>query len=76
MTETVQKPLNIEEAAQFLGYKKSYIYNLCHKRKLPFYKPGGKVLVFRQSDLEKFLYRNRQSADFELAEKAEALING
>jgi excisionase family DNA binding protein len=76
MTETVQKPLNLKEAAAFLGLKPSYIYNLVHYGKLTAYKPGGKVLFFKQEDLERFVYRNRQAADFELAEQADEILTG
>jgi excisionase family DNA binding protein len=75
MTETLQKPLNVQEAAAFLGLKPSYVYNLCHFGKLPHFKPGGKKIVFKQSDLENYLFRNRKAADFELNEQAERLIN-
>jgi excisionase family DNA binding protein len=75
MTETLQKPLNVQEAAAFLGLKPSYIYNLIHFGKLAAYKPGGKKIIFKQSDLENYLYRNRKAADFELNERAETLIN-
>jgi excisionase family DNA binding protein len=76
MTETVQKPLNLKEAAAFLGLKPSYIYNLVHFGKLTAYKPGGKILFFKQSDLERFVYRNRQAADFELAKRANEILAG
>jgi excisionase family DNA binding protein len=70
-----EKPLNVQAAAAFLGLKPSYIYNLVHFGKLTAYKPGGKVLRFRQSDLEAYIYRNRQAANFELTEKAEGILN-
>jgi excisionase family DNA binding protein len=76
MTETAQKPLNLKEAAEFLGFKPSYIYNLVHFGKLTAYKPCGKILYFKQSDLEKFVFRNKKTADFELAEQAETILNG
>jgi excisionase family DNA binding protein len=76
MTETVRKPLSITEAAQYLGYKKSYLYNLVHHGKLTAYKPGGKVLFFKQEDLERFAFRNKKAADFELAEKADQVLAG
>jgi excisionase family DNA binding protein len=76
MTETVRKPLNVQEAAAFLGLKPSYIYNLVHYGKLSAYKPGGKILFFKQEDLERFAFRNKRAADFELAEQAESILNG
>ncbi|MDR2435238.1 MAG: helix-turn-helix domain-containing protein [Treponema sp.] len=59
---SVQKPLNVQEAAAFPGLRPSCVYNLCHFGKLPHFKPGGKKIVFKQSDLENYLYRNRKAA--------------
>jgi excisionase family DNA binding protein len=71
-----EKPLNVKQAAAFLGLKPSCIYNLVCHRKLAAYKPGGKILFFKQSDLEAYVFRNRQAADFELAEPSNAILNG
>jgi excisionase family DNA binding protein len=76
MIETLQKPLNVQEAAVFLGLKPSYVYNLVHYGKLTAYKPGRRTLRFKQSDLEAYIYRNRQAADFELADQADRLLTG
>jgi excisionase family DNA binding protein len=76
VTETIQRPLNVKEAAEFLNLKPSYIYNLVHYGKLPVYKPGGKILLFKQSELEEYAFRNKQSAEFELAKKADRILNG
>jgi len=75
MNET-QKPLSVQEAAAFLGLKPSYIYNLVFYGKLTAYRPCGKLLVFKQSDLEAYAFRNRKSADFELSGKADRVLNG
>jgi excisionase family DNA binding protein len=78
MTESLiqERPLTINEAAEFLNFKKSYLHKLIHLRKIPCYHPSGKRVYFKLSELKDYAFRNRQSADFELAEKAEALING
>jgi excisionase family DNA binding protein len=76
MTETMQRPLNLQQAAEFLGFKPSYVYNLVHYRKLTAYKPGGKVLFFKQEDLENFVSQGKQTADFELAEQADKMLAG
>ena len=52
----IHKPLNVQGAAEFLGLKPSYIYNLVFYGKLAAYKPGGKKLLFKISDLEKYAY--------------------
>ena len=71
MTETLSKPLNIIEAAQFTGLSKAYLYKLVHMGKIPHYKPTGGKVFFRQEDLEGFIFRDRRSADYELREKAD-----
>ena len=63
--EQNQKALNVDEAAQFLGFKKSYIYRLIHLKKLPCYRPMNGRVYFRPAELEDFLFRNRQPAFYE-----------
>jgi len=71
MNET-QTPLNVEQAAAYLNFKPSYIYSLVHFGKLPAYKPTGKKLLFKMSDLEHFAYGNKVGGR---SEKAEAILN-
>ncbi|MDR2718609.1 MAG: helix-turn-helix domain-containing protein [Treponema sp.] len=71
MNET-QKPLNVQQAAEFLGLKPSYIYNLIFYGKLTAYRPGGKKLLFKISDLEKYAYGNKVGGH---AERAETILN-
>jgi excisionase family DNA binding protein len=72
--ESVQKPLTLKEAAVFLGLKPSYVYNLVHFGKLSAYKPGGKILFFKQEELERYAFRNKKVSDDELAEQAERIL--
>ena len=55
----IQKPLNVEEAAAFLKLKPSYVRNLVFYGKLTAYRPGGKMLLFKVSDLEAYVYGNK-----------------
>jgi len=71
MSET-QKPLNVQQAAEFLGLKVSYIYNLVYSKKLVAFKPGGKRLVFRIADLEKYAYSNGVGSH---ADRADAILS-
>jgi len=72
----LEKPLNIVEAAAFTGLSKNYLYNLVHMKRIPFYKPENGKIYFKPKELHDFIYRGRVSADYELKEKAEAIING
>jgi excisionase family DNA binding protein len=58
-TMQTQKALTVDEAAAFTGLKKSYLYKLISKRKIPFYKPLGGRVYFKQEELEGFIFRNR-----------------
>jgi excisionase family DNA binding protein len=49
------RPLNFNEAAQYLNSSKSYLYKLTHRRLIPCFKPLGKKLFFKRQDLEAFL---------------------
>lgn len=76
-TTTNEKPLTLKQAAVYTGYSEAYIYKLINQKKIPVYKPENGRILFAQADLNKFVYRNRQAADYELSEQADAiLING
>jgi excisionase family DNA binding protein len=68
----IQKPLNVQQAAEFLGLKPSYVYNLVFFGKLTAYRPGGKRLLFKISDLEKYAYANKVGGH---SERAETILN-
>jgi len=46
--------LNVEELADYTGFKKSYIYKLVHENLIPFSKPNGKVLFFERKKVDEF----------------------
>jgi excisionase family DNA binding protein len=71
MNET-QKPLNVQQAAEFLNLKPSYVYNLVFFGKLTAYKPSGKKLLFKISDLERYAYRNKVG---DRSDHADSILN-
>lgn len=70
------KPLTVEQAADFTGYSKAYLYKLTHQKKIPCYKPEGGKVLFSVDDLRAFCFRNRQQAEYELQDRAEAILTG
>ena len=52
--------LNLSEAAKFTGYSKSHLYKLTHFRKIDHYKPNGKNIFFKKTDLENFLLQGKK----------------
>lgn len=47
-----QDYLTLAEAADFLGLKKSYLYKLTSGRQIPFFKYGGRIVLFERAALE------------------------
>lgn len=73
----VQKEvLTLEEAAQYTGLKKSYLYKLTAAKSIPHYKPAGKNCFFKRTELEEWLTANpiATTADLTAAAQAYCLI--
>jgi excisionase family DNA binding protein len=51
--------LTIEEAALYLDYSVAYIYKLTHLGTLPFYRPNGKKIFFKRTELNEWIARHR-----------------
>lgn len=64
--------LTLEEAAQYTGLKKSYLYKLTSSRAIPHYKPNGKNCFFKRAELEEWLTTNRVATDDDLTVSAQA----
>lgn len=75
-TIQTDKPLTVEQAAEYTGYTKSYLYKLAFQKKVPYYKPGGGKILFSLDDLKAFVYRNRQAAGYEVQEQANVILTG
>lgn len=60
--------LTLGEAAIFLGVSKSYLYKKTCKREIPFYRPGNKTIFMKRSELQEWVFSNRQltKADIEM----------
>ena len=70
-----EKPLSLEETSDYLHISKSYLYKLTCLKKIPYFKPNGKMIYFKKSDLNKWLFRNRQSTETELEAEATKRLN-
>lgn len=53
-----QKPLNFVEAAKYLSISQSTLYKLSYQRKIPSYKPSGKLLYFFKHELDEWIVKN------------------
>ncbi|HOY32617.1 MAG TPA: helix-turn-helix domain-containing protein [Bacteroidales bacterium] len=70
-TKTV---LTFDEACDYSGKKKSFMYKLTASGKVPHYKPDGKMIYFDRAELEKWLLRNRITPASEIDEQASTYV--
>jgi len=55
---TQNRVLTFEQACEYLGYKRSYMYKLTSAGILPFSKPNGKSIFFDREKLEAWMLSN------------------
>ena len=66
--------LTAEEAASYIGIKKSYLHKLMMKKEIPFFKPNGKLCYFDRQDLDKWMRRIRIASNQEIDSQAQGYI--
>lgn len=64
--------LTLDEAAQYIGMKKSYLYKLTASKQIPHYKPAGKNCFFKRTELEAWLTTNPVATVADLNGQAQA----
>ena len=52
--------LTFDEACDYTGISRSYLYKLTAKGKIPHSKPNGKLLFFEKEKLVKWLLQNKR----------------
>jgi excisionase family DNA binding protein len=62
--------LNFNEAAVYCEVSHSHLYKLTSQGVIPCYKPNGKKLYFRRTELDSWLLSNRQTTAEELETEA------
>lgn len=68
------KYLTIEELSDLIGYKKTSIYGLVQKRKIPYHKKGK--LFFLKSEIMEWLKSGKKATSTDIKKRAnEYLIN-
>ena len=58
--------VTLEEVAKYTNYSKSYIYKLTSRREIPCYKPNGKQLYFKRTEIDEWLLTNRKMTNKEI----------
>jgi excisionase family DNA binding protein len=65
-----KKVLTLEEASEYSGYAKGYLYKLTSAGDIPFSKPNGKNIFFDKDRLDNWLLQNESKSSQELEEEA------
>lgn len=65
-----KKVLTFEEACDYSGYKKSYMYKLTSSNLIEHSKPNGKSIFFSKDKLDAWLLSNRSKSSLELEQEA------
>ncbi len=54
--------INANELAELLGESIKTVYARVHNRQIPFYKPGGKLLLFKLKEIQDWIQSGRHSS--------------
>lgn len=72
----LKQVLTIDEAAEYMGLKKSYLYKLTSERRIPHFKPNGKKIYFEREALTSWMMSNPVLTQDELNSRAQAYCMG
>lgn len=70
MMTGMKEILNVDELADYTGYRKSYIYKLVSASVIPYSKPNGKILFFDRKKIDKWLLQNSSMSNSEISLEA------
>lgn len=62
--------LTFEEACDYTGISRSYLYKLTSSGDIPFSKPNGKIIFFSKEKLDVWLLQNSKKSNRELQHEA------
>ena len=58
--------LTLEEAVEYTGISRSYMYKLIARAEIPYSKPQGKLIYFSREKLDQWLLSNEHKSSMEL----------
>jgi len=69
-----KETLTLEDACNYTGISESFMYKLTSARKIPHYKPHGKLIYFKTQELNDWLLQNPVVTIDELKREATSRI--
>jgi len=70
MVSANKKVLSFDEACQYTGISRSYMYKLTARGEIPFSKPRGKLIYFDKEKLDKWLLSHQSKSRDEIKNEA------
>ncbi|MBL1320241.1 MAG: helix-turn-helix domain-containing protein [Methylophaga sp.] len=71
-----KETLDFNETAQYTNQSRSYLYKLTSQGLIPHYKPNGKKIYFKRSELDEWMLRNKSYSSDEIAEQVDNHMAG
>lgn len=68
--------LTLDDVVLLTGLRKSHLYNLTHRKEIPYYRPRGKQIYFDRTEVEAWMKQNRANTRGEAESKAAAYCAG
>ncbi len=69
----IKEFLTLDEVAMYLQVSKHTVYKLTSANEITFYKPNGKTIFVRRTDLEEWIGRTPYRSNYELQRQADLL---
>ena len=70
-TDRYARYLTARQAADYIGVSNNYLYKLTAGHKVPFYKPTGRKLLFKRTELDAWVEAARVPTDEELISRVQ-----
>jgi len=67
--------LTVEDATVYLQLSKSCLFKMTSNKEIPFYKPGGKKLYFKRSELDEWVFSSKVISNDNLADETENYLS-
>lgn len=68
------KLMTLDEVSEYLKVSRSHMYKLTSMNQIPFYKPNGKIVYFKKSEIDDWVLKNRRKTKEEIDEIADEYI--
>jgi excisionase family DNA binding protein len=69
--------LSLKEAANYMGLSPLTLYRKTSRKEIVHFKPGGKIIYMKFSDIQEYMLRNRIASRDEIeAEAANYMVTG